>query len=99
MKRPSDHIFRGVPYKIFWRHPRGFRKKVGGACSCPRKPFPQIEVSPNLRGESKLRVIIDESIHACLWELDNDIVGEISTNIAHLLWECGLRFEEEEDED
>jgi hypothetical protein len=43
-------------------------------------------------------VIIDESIHACLWELDNDIVGEISTNIAHLLWECGLRFDEEEDE-
>jgi hypothetical protein len=31
-----------------------------------------------------------------MWELENDVVDEISDDLADALWRCGLRFQEEE---
>jgi hypothetical protein len=94
MKPPESHLFRGVEYLVLWRHPRGFPRNVGGACSSPKADRLTIEISPKLYGKQKLRVMIDESIHACLWDLDNDSVAQMSTCISEFLWKSGLRFSE-----
>ncbi len=96
--KPYKAIFRGVKYHILWRDPVGFPKATaGGACESPLKKHPIIEISPSLRGRNKLRVLIDEGTHACLWDLDNESVAECSTSMAEWLWDCGLRFSTRED--
>lgn len=49
-------------------------------------------------GKELLATLIDEFIHCAIWELRNDVVDEISDDIADALWRCGLRFTEEIDE-
>lgn len=84
--------FRGVIYEVKWRHPRGYPASVGGSCSNPRARRPTIELSPRLKDFNKLRVMLDESIHACFFDLGNEEVDGASTSIARFLWENGLRF-------
>jgi hypothetical protein len=88
--RPTTHNFRGVQYRIAWRKPK--IKSAGGTCDPPTKKNCTIEVWPKLDDFNRLRVLIDEGIHACHFDLDNDAVGDTSTCIANLLWRCGLRF-------
>ena len=38
-----------------------------------------------------LRVLLDESLHACDERIDNDIVDIYATDIADFLWRCGYR--------
>ncbi len=95
MNKSFDHDFRGTKYRIFFRQPKGYGRNVGGACSAPHVAKPTIEVSPAARGANKLRILVDESLHAVLWDLDNDSVGQCSDAIAEFLWKCGLRFMEE----
>lgn len=94
MKKPKTHCFRGLDYKILWRKPRNQPSTCGGTCNGPSKRT--IEIHPDLKGKEKLRILIDESIHACLWDIDNDSVGETSSSISEFLWECGVRVIDEE---
>jgi hypothetical protein len=50
------------------------------------------------KGKELLATLIDEFIHCALWELRNDVVDEISDDLADALWRCGLRFQEEQDQ-
>ncbi len=98
--KPTAAVFRGVKYRILWRNPVGFPvKTAGGACESPLKKNCAIEISPTLKGRNKLRVLLDESTHACLWDLDNESVAECSTSQAEWLWNCGLRFIAEDTSD
>ena len=90
--RPDSHSFRGVKYRVRWRKPKGYPSSTGGTCDHPGKKNAEIEIHPSERGKNKLRILIDESIHACVWDLDNESVGEISVSISEFLWRCGLRF-------
>jgi hypothetical protein len=40
-----------------------------------------------------LKVGVDESIHACLWAIDNNYVYDMSTAIAEFLYKIGFRLE------
>lgn len=91
MRQPKEHYFRALKYKIQWRRPRGYPGYVAGTCDPPDKKGRTIEIDPNLAGFDLLRVLIDESIHGCLFDLDNESVCEMSTSIASFLWECGYR--------
>ncbi len=95
MSKPTNHQFRGVTYRIKWRRPKGYPENVWGACDPPTKKNPMIEISPMAEGPVKLCVLVDEAIHACLFDLDNDSVDECSEAIGHFLWKCGLRFMED----
>jgi hypothetical protein len=97
MHRPATHNFRRVKYQIKWRRPKGQPKTCGGTCDPPNARIPTIEIDPKLSEFNTLRVMIDESIHACLWDIDNDSVDEASTSIAYWLWKCGVRFTERKD--
>ena len=44
-----------------------------------------------MRDQRMLKVLIDEALHACVWDLDNEAVDERSTEIAEFLWRCGYR--------
>ena len=90
--RPSKYVFRGCTYQIKWRKPRRQAKTCGGTCQQPWTKNCTIEIHPALRNRNLLRVLIDESIHACHWDLDNDCVAQTSHAIAGFLWECGVRF-------
>lgn len=95
--KPAKHVFRKVEYRIKWRRPRMRKKNVGGSCSAPTSKRPTIEIHPKLCGLNKLRVLVDESIHACFWDIDNESVAEASNSIAVFLWNCGARIIEESD--
>jgi len=95
--RPKLCSFRGIQYRILWRAPKGQKRTVGGTCQAPWVKNCAIEVHPKLKGQNRLRCLIDEAIHACHWDLDNDCVGETSLSIAGFLWDCGLRFNEQKE--
>lgn len=80
MNRPHAHTFRGRRYRIKWRKPKD--RKHGGYCENPKGKNPEITIHPELDDENLLRVVIDEGIHACFYDLDNESVGEASTDIA-----------------
>jgi hypothetical protein len=49
-------------------------------------------------GKNLLATLIDEFIHCAIWEIRNDVVDQISDDIADALWRCGLRFTDEIEE-
>lgn len=52
-----------------------------------------ILISDKIRSSKELlRVMIDESLHACDSNLDNDTVDIYATDIANFLWKCGFRY-------
>jgi hypothetical protein len=50
------------------------------------------------KGKQLLATLIDEFIHCAIWEIRNDVVDQISDDIANALWRCGLRFEDEQND-
>lgn len=50
------------------------------------------------RGKKLLATLIDELIHCAVWEIRNDIVDQISDDMADVLWRCGLRFKDDKEE-
>ena len=91
--RPSHHVFRGKRYCIRWRPPND--PKNIGECENPVYKKPVMIIHPALTGLERLITILDEGMHACQYDLDNDVVGVISYDLGTLLWECGLRFRDE----
>ena len=90
-RRIPSHKFRGKTYHIKWLdQPRYSGGDCDGACSTPEKAT--IELKKKLRQKRLLKVAIDEGVHACLWDLDNDAVDEISESIHALLWRLGYRL-------
>lgn len=97
--RPKSHTFRGARYRIVWHKPRSAKcdppnHERWGTCSGPKAKGKRIVVWPRLKGLSLLATLLDESLHACVWDLDNSSVDEISSDIARFLWRSGLRFKD-----
>jgi hypothetical protein len=52
-----------------------------------------ILISDKIKSSKELlRVLLDESLHACSSELDNDTVHIYATDISNFLWKCGFRY-------
>ena len=86
MGKIKQAIFRGKKYRIRW-------SKIGGLGSCehPKTKNKTITLSPDLKGNELIRVAIDEALHACFWEFDNDVVGEASSSIAKFLDDLNIK--------
>ena len=98
MIKIKSHIFRGLRYKIKWRPiTKAERKKMKytqtllGTCDGPSSVGKTITIDPTVSGEELLKVAIDEAIHACMWDLDNVAVDEMSSSISSFLWKIGFR--------
>jgi hypothetical protein len=73
-------------------------RRVRGLCDHPETKNKTVYIDSRERGKRLLATIIDELIHCAIWEIQNDIVDEISDDMADVLWRCGLRFTDEAEE-
>lgn len=95
MALPKSHVFRGWKYRIYWRKPRKSKAEqklskakdldVFGRC-WPPGPDAKMYISLDEQDSFEfLSTILDESFHACLFDIDNDAVGETVDDIIKLL--------------
>lgn len=90
----KNHNFAGNRYKIVWHKPDRNRNFTG-LCDAPESHGRTMTIDPNIGELELLKTAIDESIHACIWPLDNDFVDKMSDSIGDLLWKMGFRLNEE----
>jgi hypothetical protein len=55
-------------------------------CDGPTERNKRIQVLRTLKGVDLLEVLIHEGLHACLWDLDEEAVGEIAVDLARMIF-------------
>jgi len=95
--RPIEKIksitIRGKRYNFVVKKLRTAR----GMTEHPDTKHKTVYIDSREKGKELLATLIDELIHCAVWEIQNDIVDEISDGMADVLWRCGLRFKDEID--
>jgi len=71
-------------------------RNARGLTEHPKTKSKTVYIDSRETGKQLLATLIDEFIHCALWEIRNDVVDQISDDIANALWRCGLRFEDEQ---
>jgi len=62
-----------------------------GICDAYDTPGKRIRISPSLKGERKLEVIVHEVLHASHWDMAEEAVEETARDVARVLWRLGWR--------
>lgn len=76
----------------YWRLVRGrLPRDVDGLCDPPAALAKSITIRKGLPMRDELRVLIHEMLHAGLWDLDEQAVDEISTDISNVLMRDGWK--------
>lgn len=88
-QRSFSQNFRKRRYRVSFV--RRMRSDRYGECDNPDLPNKGIRFSARVPERKFLKVALDEAIHACLWDLDNDSVDEIARDIAAFLHRLGFR--------
>lgn len=84
-------ILRGKRYSITRVSRLDISGKFEGDCSPPSEPNRRIRVLNKMKGEPELDVLIHEMLHGCLWDIDEGVITETASDIAHALWRMGYR--------
>lgn len=87
MRPVRSHVFRGKRWKVRYRK----MADCHGLTDAPQEPGKEIWLDPRTDGIEHLSTLLDEGIHCCQWDLDNEIVAEIATDLARWLWRMGYR--------
>jgi 2,3-bisphosphoglycerate-independent phosphoglycerate mutase len=95
LKAISSITVRGKRYRFALKKNLKKHQEACGLTDPPNKKGKAVLVDPDQTPKEMLATLIDEFIHCAIWELDNQVVDEISDNLAHALWRCGLRFVDE----
>lgn len=100
-QRVQRHRFMGQWFRFIWRRPKMARSERSPgyriiAATQNTAKVKMIEVDPALSERDLLRALLDEGIHACFWDLDNERVEQASKSIAYLLWRVGYRLKRPE---
>jgi hypothetical protein len=67
-------------------------RKYWGDCNHPSDPDKVIRIASSLKDEKQLLItVLHETLHACLWDLDEEAVEEISVDIGNVLYKLGAR--------
>ena len=69
-------------------------RAVRGLTDHPATKNKTVYIDSREEGKQLLATLIDEFIHCAIWEIRNDVVDQISDDLANALWRCGLRFED-----
>jgi hypothetical protein len=88
LERIKSHRFRLGRYRLVWRNPNNH---ADGTCDPPDAKGKKIFIRRTLPPRRLLEVLVDESIHASCWDLDNEVVVEMAERISAFLWRCGYR--------
>lgn len=76
---------------LFQRTDEMRSRKLLGLCDPPETKGRKIWVSPSLKGEERLEVIIHELTHAAGWHIDEPFVEQFGIDLARTLWRLGYR--------
>jgi hypothetical protein len=98
MRKIQSVTIRGKRYKFLIKRNLIKHEEAHGITDPPSKKGKTVMVDPDQSPKEMLATLIDEFIHCGIWELDNDVVDEVSDSLAHALWRCGLRFVDEAEE-
>ena len=91
VQRVKNHVFRGNRYKVEVVHLLK-SDKAHGLTDNPKLPGKTMRIDPDQHGRRLMQTLLDESIHCCMFELDNDTVEEMAEGISKFLWRCGFRI-------
>jgi hypothetical protein len=91
LKKIKTVTIRGKRYNFVVTKLRGAR----GLTEHPQTKNKTVYIDEREKGKELLSTLIDEFIHCAIWEIQNEVVDEISDDIAEALWRCGLRFKDE----
>jgi len=69
-----------------------------GYCTDPSETERKIKIHKSLIGQEELEVIIHEMLHACFWDIDEDVIAEVGDDISKALWRMGYKKEEDSNE-
>lgn len=72
-------------------------RNVDGECDPPNVPNKEIRISSRLSGERLLAVLLHETIHGGLWDIEEPAVDQLSSDQARILWRLGYRRMEQPD--
>lgn len=97
LRKIDSVTIRGRRYKFLVKKNLIKREEAHGLTDPPNKKGKTVMIDPDQSPKEMLATLIDEFIHCGLWELDNQVVDEVSDDLAHALWRCGLRFVDEEE--
>ena len=70
-------------------------KKAYGTCDAKSVPNKKIRISNKLHNVRQLDTIIHELMHAGMWDIDEECVHEMATDIARVLWKLGYRRDDD----
>lgn len=85
------HTFRAKRYKIE-ELPASKLKDCGGECDAPNKKHKSIRLRKRLSSPKvELENWLHETLHACLWDLDEEAIEETAEDISRFLWKLGYR--------
>ena len=82
-----SHTFRGKRWRVVFKAIKG----QTGSCEPPDEPAKVLTLDPKVQGLEALDTAIHEACHACLWDLDEEAVTEIASDMARFLWRLGYR--------
>ncbi len=70
-----------------------------GYCDDPTTPGKKIVIDKKLTGAKRLSIIAHELIHALAWGLDEEVVVEMSEDVARVIHKLGYRCPEDQKEE
>ncbi len=85
--------FNGKRYRFYNSSQSRLPAGDDGKCDQQDEKRKGITIRRTLKGERRLDVLIHEMIHASCWDLAEETVGRMATEIAHALWRLGYRGE------
>jgi hypothetical protein len=97
LSKIKHHNFAGNKYRLKWEKPVDIYNEHGGAeinglCEDPSTPNRKITIDPDLPEKELLATMIDEGVHASIWQLENDFVDKLSDSLSEFLWRAGFRL-------
>lgn len=99
------HRFRDRQYNLIWRLPkktatcagcgqRTHGNKDDGECDPPKNVSKAIRIGPRLPEPVLMETAVHESLHACLWDIDEEAVSETARDITKLLRRMGFKLDQ-----
>ena len=74
-----------------WRIAKLEKGKARGICEAPHVPGKAMDIPLHGGTIKDLDTILHESLHAALWDLDEEAVYDTAKDMARILWRLGWR--------
>jgi hypothetical protein len=60
-------------------------------CTDPKFTNRLIKIHKILENYEELETLIHEMLHACFWDLDEEVITEVGKDLSNALWKIGYR--------